>query len=149
MNTKDLKIGILCALIMYTVTAQASIDMSEKPYTTEPEINFTFGPKKAIEIVAPVVPSVPLEIWTVKPASYLQDTLREWATKAGWSLVWGLSDKEDYRLDTGNNYPGDFKTAVKALFDSMPEKVRIYVELRPQNTPPLIFINRDDSNGTR
>jgi len=93
----------------------------------------------------PEVPPPPPEIvWSVVPGSYLRDTLQEWATKAGWSLVWGLSEKEDFRLETGSSYAGDFKNGVRDLINALPARVRIHAELRPDNTPPLLHVTRND-----
>lgn len=90
-------------------------------------------------------PQAPAQvIWLAKSGSFLRDTLGEWSLKSGWSLVWGLSDEEDFRLETGNSYPGDFKKAVFDLIESLPLTVRIRVELRPDNTPPLLYVIREE-----
>lgn len=96
----------------------------------------------------PLQPPTPLQppeiVWSVVSGSYLRDTLQEWATKAGWSLVWGLSEKEDFRLETGSSYSGDFKNGVRDLINALPARVRIHAELRPDNTPPLLHVTRNE-----
>ena len=82
--------------------------------------------------------------WVVKSGDFLKDTLAEWVTKAGWSLVWSLGEREDFRVNTGDVYESDFKTAVHSLFDSLPPTVRIRAELRPDNDPPLLYVTRDE-----
>jgi hypothetical protein len=80
----------------------------------------------------------------VKPGSYLHETLLEWSARAGWSLYWGLGDDVDFRLEVGAKYPSDFKDAVHKLFDSLPESMRIKAELRVDNSPPLLYVTRDE-----
>jgi hypothetical protein len=80
----------------------------------------------------------------VKPGSYLRETLLEWSARAGWSLYWGLGDDVDFRLEVGATYPSDFKAAVYKLFSSLPESIRIRAELRVDNSPPLLYVTRDE-----
>ena len=80
----------------------------------------------------------------VKPGSFLRETLQEWSARAGWSFYWGLGDDVDFRLEVGANYPSDFKAAVYKLFSSLPESIRIRAELRVDNSPPLLYVTRDE-----
>jgi hypothetical protein len=80
----------------------------------------------------------------VKPGSFLRETLHEWATRAGWSFFWGLGDDVDFRLEVGNSYPGDFKSAIYGFFGSLPANLRIRAELRLENSPPLLYVTRDE-----
>ena len=142
MKLNDPKTIAACALALLAANASAEIQMAEQPYQEDQygrQIEFSI-PSAAIP--APV--AAPPEIWAVKRSSYLHETMRQWATRAGWSLVWGLGENEDLRMDAGNNFQGDFTTAVSQLFNSFPASVRINAELRPDNSPPLIFINRED-----
>jgi len=152
MKSKISNTAAACALIVCATNGHAQIVMATEPYQEEQKIQFSIEAPKPTVVVVPetkplvVTPVKSIEVWTVRPASYLQDTLREWAKKAGWSVVWGLGEHEDFRFETGNSFEGDFKTAVTTLFDSMPNKIRIHAELRPDNTPPLIFVNREDGS---
>lgn len=86
----------------------------------------------------------PQEPWLVTQGALLRETLHEWSLKSGWSLIWGLSDQDDYRLETGNSYQGNFKEAINGLINSLPLTVHIHAELRSDNTPPLLYITREE-----
>ena len=140
-NPKTTLIGVFALLAF---NADAQIQMAQKPYQSanEPEIGFSFDTPAPPPVIQ--TPVVPLEVWAVKRSSYLHETMRQWSTRAGWTLVWGIGENEDLRMEAANEFRGDFKTVVTDLFNSFPPTVRINAELRPDNKPPLIFINRDD-----
>lgn len=92
----------------------------------------------------PLTKSGPRVEWVVKAQSHLRETLREWATEAGWDVWWALPEQDDFRAEAGDTYKGDFKSAVRGLFDSLPAQIRIRAELRPDNVPPLLFVTRDE-----
>ncbi len=149
-----LSIGMALPLL---ASAQSIIEKTDLPYLVKPEIQFVIeAPKKdaaaqsdvltfVIDTPEPPAPLPPPEVaWTVVSGSYLRDTLQEWSAKAGWSFVWGLSSAEDFRLEAANVYIGDFKDGVRDLINALPARVRIHAELRPDNTPPLLHITRND-----
>lgn len=78
--------------------------------------------------------------WEVRSGAYLRATLDEWAMRAGWSFVWGLPEDADFRFGAGNSYVNEFKGAVTDLINSLPPTVRIRVELRTDNMPPLLYV---------
>jgi len=80
----------------------------------------------------------------VKPGSFLKEVLLEWSARAGWYLYWGLGDDVDFRLEAGATFPSDFKAAIHKLFGSLPESIRIRAELRADNSPPLLYVTRND-----
>ena len=138
-------------------SAQSIIEKTDAPYMAMPEIQFvieshnnkpsTKSEALTFEVETLKLPSpltVPDVAWTVVSGSYLRDTLQEWSEKAGWSFVWGLSGAEDFRLEAGNVYIGDFKDGVRDLINALPARVRIHAELRPDNTPPLLHITRGE-----
>lgn len=88
--------------------------------------------------IQPVKPALPA--WEVRSGAHLRATLDEWAMRSGWSFVWGLPADADFRFGAGNTYVGEFKSAVTDLINSLPPTVRIRVELRPDNMPPLLYV---------
>lgn len=145
-NEPTTKTIAACAIALLAANASA-IQMATQPYRESPEIqkiDFSVAGVSASTSSISSLPSGPVEIWTIKRESYLHETLREWSARAGWTLVWGLGENEDLRMDAGNDFRGDFKTVIKELFNSFPAGVRINAELRPDNSPPLIFINHQD-----
>lgn len=149
-----LSIGMALPLL---AAAQSIIEKTDLPYVVKPEIQFVIDvPKQntagqsdvltfVVETPKPAAPLPPPEVaWAVVSGSYLRDTLQEWSAKAGWSFVWGLSETEDFRLEAANVYVGDFKDGVRDLINALPARVRIHAELRPDNTPPLLHITRNE-----
>ena len=149
MNNKTNQLVTFGSLILSSVCASAAIQVTTQEYVEEPEIIFSIGaPKSAPIVIAVPAPAqvVKVEVWEIKQNSYLQDILKEWSDRAGWSLVWGLDKKIDYQMNAAHSYKGDYKTAVKMLFDSMPPNVHLDVELRTANNPPLLFIKAEERN---
>lgn len=156
------KVAILSISMCFPLLAAADsiIEMTNLPYVVKPEIQFVIDVPKQnsaakSDVVTLVVetpkqefpsppPAPPAVAWSAVSGSYLRDTLQEWADKAGWSFVWGLSPTEDFVLGTSDVYVGDFKYGVRNLINSLPARIRIHAELRPDNTPPLLHITRDE-----
>lgn len=134
MNKQAMKLSMLTVsmCLALSAAAQQGVKTVDAPYV--PASN-----AKAVVDVVPIESA-----WTVKPGSLLRESLQEWTTKAGWSLVWGLSEQDDFRLNSGNSYDGDFKTAVVGLINSLPATVRIRVELRTDNVPPLLYVTTEE-----
>ncbi len=82
--------------------------------------------------------------WAVTAGASLRETLGAWGAKANWSLVWLTGEQSDYQLMAAHVFHTDFKSAVRGLFDSLPGTVRLRAELRPDNSPPLVFVTRDE-----
>ena len=90
------------------------------------------------------------EVWIVKPRSRLRHVVNEFAAKAGWISLWNYKDEQtledkDLELDGGMRVEGDFKQAVKEIFNSLPKRAKVKVELWPENYPPTIYIMREGS----
>lgn len=83
-------------------------------------------------------------VWQVASGSSIRNAVTEWSQRAGWAFVWGLDEKEDFLFQTGNKFTGDFRTAIYGLFNSLPTDVKVRAELRPDNTPPMVLITRDE-----
>lgn len=81
--------------------------------------------------------------WALKHGQFLREVLQTWSDKAGWSLVWHMPEKEDFRFDADIRFGGDFKEAIINLFNALPASIQIYAELRPDNIPPLLYITRE------
>jgi len=82
--------------------------------------------------------------WVAKNGGYLRETLKEWTTRAGWGLAWALGDDDDIHLGGGDTYRADFQSAVTDLFNSLSGNIHIRAKLVPDNTPPLLYVTRDD-----
>lgn len=138
-----------------SASAQSSIQIVAEPFQANPVIPFAPATKNGVkpetapvvEPPAPVEPVAPREVWSIKSGTLLRNALLEWTVKAGWSFVWGLPEQDDFRLNSGNSYGEDFRAAVTGLINSLPATVRIRVELRTDNVPPLLFVTNEE--GTR
>lgn len=106
--------------------------------------NFVVGGEPPASAMPSAQEMVPMETWQVRAGDLLSQTLRGWATKAGWVLVWDFPEKEDFRLGVSNAFHADFKSAVYRLVDSLPPGVRIQVNLHQENSPPLIHVMREE-----
>lgn len=145
MHLAAVAMGLAMVGLHGTASAQSSIQIVAEPFQTNPVIPFApFAPAVQEEEKPKEVAVIVKESWIVKPGSLLRDTLREWSKKSGWSLVWGLSDQNDFRLETGNSYEGDFKAAIFGLINSLPATVRIRAELRTDNVPPLLYVTNEE-----
>lgn len=126
----------------------ASVTVLDKPYDAPLPISGPDAGGPGLPIAnAPPPPRPPPPMWRVKDGAYLSDTLRDWAKVSGWAVVWRMSEQEDFRMDAGNLYQGEFKKAVADLFNSLPPSVRLHAELRPDNVPPLLYVTRDGVEG--
>lgn len=139
-----------------SASAQSSIQIVAEPFQSNPVIPFAPATKNGVKPetaraaeppAAPIDPVVPREVWSIKSGTMLRDALLEWSVKAGWSFVWGLPEQDDFRLNSGNSYGEDFRAAVTELINSLPATVRIRVELRTDNVPPLLYVTNEE--GTR
>ncbi len=106
------------------------------------------APSSATTYAASSVEEKKLPIWVVKPKSRLRDVVHEFAVRAGWIDLWNYKDEQtledkDLDLDGGMRVEGDFKTAIKAVFNSLPRKAKIQVELWSENFPPTVYIMRE------
>lgn len=109
-------------------------------------------PALVIQAVQPLKISVKEEVkqpvWIVKPGSNLRAVVSEFARTAGWADEWDFKDAQtledkDFVLGAGMRIEGDFKTAIRAIFNALPAKVKIRAELVPDNDPPTIYIVRE------
>lgn len=114
--------------------------VDKSPSPTKPQVNQTIKkPSPAVvagqvnpeaKVIAPavappvvvaktVVPPKPAqEPWAISPADKtLRRSLSKWAARAGWQLVWDAS--VDVPVNVEAKFNGDFRTAVKLLFQSL------------------------------
>lgn len=94
--------------------------------TVAPTKVFAAPPAKpVVTVVAPMSPPIklapiikPLEQWQISPGdATLRKALSKWAARAGWQLVWEAS--VDVPINVNATFEGDFRTAVKRLFQSL------------------------------
>ncbi|WP_137922300.1 TcpQ domain-containing protein [Hydrogenophaga sp. 2FB] len=83
-------------------------------------------------------------VWQIQSGSSIRAAITDWSQRAGWQFVWDLDDREDFQFLAGNRFTGDFRAAVYGLFNSLPLDVKVRAELRPDNTPPMVLITRDE-----
>lgn len=86
-------------------------------------------------------------VWIVKPGSSLRAVVDEFTRRAGWVVEFEFKDEltlqdKDLTLGGGLRVEGDFKKAIRAVFDSLDPLARIDAELWPENDPPTIYIFR-------
>lgn len=83
-------------------------------------------------------------VWQIQAGSSIRAAITDWSQRAGWQFVWELDEREDFQFMAGNRFTGDFRAAVFGLFNSLPQDVKVRAELRPDNTPPMVLITRDE-----
>lgn len=103
------------------------------------------APSNALQ---PASAPVSMPSWTVHDGDRVRSTIERWAADAGWSVLWRPSDL-DYIAEAGATFQGDFPTAIRMLFDSIPfeglaPKDRVRVNVNSENKPPLVTVMRDD-----
>lgn len=67
-------------------------------------------PTKPAAPAAPLPP--PVSSWTLDPSLTLQENVRAWAQKAGWTVVW---DAVDYPVFAKTSFQGDFSASTGPL----------------------------------
>ena len=92
-----------------------------------------------------------LPVWVVKPGARLRAVIEEFAARAGWAVEINYKDEQtledkDLVLGGGLHSEGDFKKAIRDVFDALPASAKIDAELWPENTPPTVFIFRKGTN---
>lgn len=100
------------------------------------------GAELAAQAISP--PESDDKVWVIASGGSIRAAVTEWSQRAGWQFVWGLEEREDYQFNAGNRFTGDFRTAIYGLFNSLPLDVKVRAELRPDNTPPMVLITRDE-----
>lgn len=105
-----------------TLSSVQSMPTPELVKTSEPNAEAfakaTPGPSQDPKIVATPVPMV--QDWKISEGQVISAALKDWAKKAGWSVVWGLRD--DWTAPNATSFSGDFvdaaSSAIKALADN-------------------------------
>lgn len=121
---------------------------SPAPVVAKPVV--VTSPVAAPESKAPVRPPLPERkqpVWIVKPGSSLRAVVDEFTTRAGWVVEFSYKDEQtledrDLTLGGGLKVEGDFKTAIRAVFDSLSPNAKIDAELWSENSPPTLYIFR-------
>lgn len=98
---------------------------AQVPTVAPPKVFAATPAKPVVTVVAPVSPPIklapiikPPEQWQISPAdATLRKALSKWAARAGWQLVWEAS--VDVPINVNATFEGDFRTAVKRLFQSL------------------------------
>jgi hypothetical protein len=72
----------------------------------------------AFSIFAPSVANAQ-ETWVVGPNASLRSQLEDWATRAGWTLIWE-EPAYDVILKSGVALSGSFEEAITSLMESSP-----------------------------
>ena len=83
------------------------------------------------------------DIWMVAQGGDLEDTLYDWAKRAGWSLVW-RSDYE-YPIEAHAAFEGDFITVSTDLFKSMKATPALYPTFYEGNHVLVVSNAKDDT----
>jgi hypothetical protein len=83
--------------------------------------------------------------WTAIAGTYLEDVVAEWAVRAGYHFTNGMPKGEKTKLLASDSYRGDFVSAVTALVNSLPARIKLRVQIVPENDPPLIIISPEET----
>lgn len=83
------------------------------------------------------------DIWIVAQGGDLEDTLYDWAKRAGWSLVW-RSDYE-YPIEAHASFEGDFIKVSTDLFKSMKATPALYPTFYEGNHVLVVSNAKDDT----
>lgn len=68
--------------------------------------------------------------WRIHAGSTLRQTIDQWASAARYQVVWHA--RHGFNIEADANFPGDFLTAVKNLFDSYEAAdAPLYVDVYP------------------
>jgi len=118
---------------------QSVVPAPEKVVTTPVVVEEKPPEKKLVEKKLPV--------WVVKPGSRLRAVLEDFTNRAGWVLEINYKDEQtledkDLILGGGLHAEGDFKTAINAVFNSLPANAKIDAELWSDNNPPTLYVFR-------
>ncbi len=80
----------------------------------------TAKPRPALGPAIVDKPVAPVAHWAIDDGQAISDALKDWAKKAGWSVVWNLHD--DWSAPHATDFTGDFVeaagNAIKALADN-------------------------------
>lgn len=71
------------------------------------------GKRQAVVAKAPLVASAP-SVWEAKAGSTVRTTMEDWSKRAGWMLVWPMSDL-DYRVIAPLRFDGSIVDATSKL----------------------------------
>ena len=97
---------------------------SQSPATASPAVKEVreirevqlVGAKPPVVLAKPAAPAVslppPVSSWTLDPSLTLQENVRAWAQKAGWTVVW---DAVDYPVFAKTSFQGDFSASTGPL----------------------------------
>lgn len=101
------------------VTAVTASDFGANAVPLQPGKAMPVTPVPPIVVAKAAQPIQPLpEQWVIAASdTTLRRALNKWAVKAGWQLVWEAS--VDVPINVTASFEGDFRTAVKRLFQSL------------------------------
>ncbi|MGE9765336.1 TcpQ domain-containing protein [Pseudomonas sp. PDM20] len=87
------------------------------PIASSPQVAVQAPPVAAApKVVAPVLPSVPKEVWTASVGQTLWKTVSVWTAKSKWTLDWQSPDL-DYPIDYPLTFEGTYQDAVEQIFE--------------------------------
>jgi type IV pili sensor histidine kinase/response regulator len=79
--------------------------------------------------------------WTIKQGETLTQAINDWATKAGYSVVWNAD--HTFNIEASASFDGNFIKAVTDLFDAYKNADRpVVVDLYPDQKPkPIVVVS--------
>lgn len=102
------------------------------------------GEKKFAPAVATALAKTPAkpDPWVIHSGSTVREALYDWARKAGWGVVWNLT--EDWRVPADTPFEGDFKAAATQVLKDLASN-GVQVQATFYNANRTLVVN---GNGT-
>ena len=121
-TTAPVKTVLSCMLaaMPFMVSAQSAIQISSKPYTTQPAIGFVIAgtpPPAPVAAIAPVIVA-PVAKFELKKGKSIESQLIEFGKQSGWDLVW---QAPEYVVDKNMMIQGDFESAILSFLNGANE----------------------------
>jgi len=111
-------------------TTEAEVGKTTTDTKAKPSAAQTFATQGIAERPPVPAPVTPVVVYSIRAGQTLRQAVEQWAVKAGYKVVW----QPDYAFDieADASFPGDFITAVTALFDAYRQaKQPLFVDIYP------------------
>jgi hypothetical protein len=127
-------------------TAPASAPVEIAPYVPPAEIKAeTVAPESIVIGVGRNDVSQSGEVWLVYENSTLENTLMDWADRAGWTVIWDSS--YSYPIEASAEFRGDFVSAASHLIKTMERAQPPVGGEFFKGNKVLVLTTRTDGNG--
>jgi hypothetical protein len=107
--------SILSHAVMFAATCTGlsagaqTIQVSNEPFVEKPALPFASPNQQRAVVAAPIVPPAPVPTMEIVKGKRVDEQLKEFGKRAGWTLIW---QAPDYVLDQNMTLQGEFEPAV-------------------------------------